>query len=132
MSYAEQWRGAQVHRASVTGRYRALIVLGAGAGLRISEALAVTNDRVDWLGRNLLVDRQLVKCGPYGAPEFGPVNDKRNRPRTIPLPQVVIDALAVHVATFGLGPEGLLLPGHAGERFAGRPFRTCGETPQAH
>jgi len=99
---------------AVPRRYRALIILGAGAGLRISEALAVTNDRVDWLGRDLLVDRQLLKCGKDGVPEFGPVKDKRNRPRTIPLPQVVIDALAAHVATFGLGPDGLLFTGPRG------------------
>jgi len=55
-----------------------------------------------------------VKIGPGGAPHFGPVKDKRNRPRTIPLPQVVVDALAAHVATFGLGPEGLIFTGPRG------------------
>lgn len=93
---------------AIPGRYRALIVLGAGTGLRISEALGLTNDRVDWIRRTLTVDRQLASVNGEGQPCFGPVKDRRNRARTIPLPQVVVDALAAHVAEFGLGPEGLL------------------------
>jgi integrase len=87
--------------------YRALVVLGAGTGVRISEALGVTNDRVDWLHQTLKVDRQLVGV-QGGVPVFGPVKDKKNRSRVIPLPQTVIDALSSHVARFGLGPEGLI------------------------
>ena len=57
--------------------------------------------------RTLLVDRQLVRVGG-NDPVLGPVKDKRNRPRTIPLPQVVIDELSAHVALYGLGAEGLI------------------------
>jgi integrase len=91
-------------------RYRALIVLGAGTGMRISEALGLTNDRVDWLRRTVTVDRQLVGVTD-NRPVFGPVKDKRNRPRTIPAPQSVIDALAGHVGQHGLGPDDLLFVG---------------------
>ncbi len=93
---------------AVPERYRALIVLGAGTGVRISEALGVANDRVDWIRRTVTIDRQLVGLGEGGVPMFGPVKDKKNRARTIPLPQVVVAALAAHVAVFGLGPEGLI------------------------
>jgi integrase len=89
----------------VPERYRALIVLGAGAGPRISEALAVTSDRVDWMRLNLNVDRQLVKVED-GRPVFGPLkNDGR---RVVPIPNTVMPALVEHVRKFGLGPEGLL------------------------
>lgn len=44
----------------VPERYRALIVLGAGTGLRLSEAVGVTVDRTDFMRRTLTVDRQLV------------------------------------------------------------------------
>jgi integrase len=93
---------------AVGDRYRALIVVGAGTGMRISEALGLTNDRIDWIRRTVTVDRQLAGVRPYGTPVFGPVKDKKNRPRTIPLPQTVVDELAAHVARFGLGPEGLI------------------------
>jgi integrase len=71
---------------TIAARYQALIILGAGTGLRISEALGLTNDRVDWIRRSVRVDRQVVRDG--GAePVFGPVKDRRNRPRTtVPVP----------------------------------------------
>lgn len=97
---------------AVPERYSALIVLGAGTGVRISEALGLTNDRIDWLRRTVTIDRQLIRSGH--SPTFGPVKDKRNRPRTIPLPKTVIDALAAHIKRFGLGPEELLFTGPRG------------------
>lgn len=98
---------------AVPARYRALIVLGAGTGVRLGEALGLTNDRVIWLARQVEINRQLVRI-TGGEPVFGPVKDKKNRPRTIPLPQVVVDALAAHVREFGLGPEELLFTGPRG------------------
>ena len=88
---------------SVPDRYRGLIVLGAGTGVRISEALGLTNDRINWI-REVTIDRQLFGQRE-GGPVFGPVKDKKNRPWTIPLPQTVVDALAAHVACYGLGPD---------------------------
>jgi integrase len=92
---------------AVPARYRALVVLGAGTGVRISEALAVTTDRVDWMRRTLEVDRQLVDVVD-GEPRFGPVKDTKNRPRTIPLADVVLADLVEHVRRYGTGPEGVL------------------------
>src|SRR5262249_516480 len=57
--------------AAMPGRYRALVVLGAGTGLRQGEAFGLTTDRTDFLRRTLSVDRQLVLM-PGGAPAFGP------------------------------------------------------------
>lgn len=99
---------------AVPDRYRAIVLLGAGTGVRIAEALGLTNDRVDWMRRSVTIDRQLVGIGHGGLPQFGPVKDRRNRPRVIPLPQSVLDELAAHVARFGLGPEGLLFTGPRG------------------
>jgi integrase len=94
-------------------RYRAMIVLGAGSGVRISEALGLTNDRVDWAEGTVTVDRQLVGIRE-NRPVFGPVKDKRNRARTVPVPGVVVEALSDHVVRFGLGPDGLLFTGPRG------------------
>ena len=74
-------------------RYRALVILGAGTGLRTSEALAVTVDRIDWMRRTLTVDRQLS-----GA-QFAPPKSKESR-RTIPLPDLVLEALSLHLAAY--------------------------------
>jgi integrase len=98
----------------ISDRYRALVVLGAGTGVRISEGLGLTNDRVDWLRRMVRIDRQLLRVGQEDKPLFGPLKDKSNRPRTIPLPDVVVDELSAHVARFGLGPEGLIFTGPRG------------------
>jgi integrase len=98
---------------TIDGRYRALVVVGAGTGVRISEALGLTTDRVDWIRRLVTIDRQLVGADD-GVPRFGPVKDKRNRPRSIPLPQVVVDELAAHVAEYGLGGAGLIFTGPRG------------------
>jgi integrase len=89
-------------------RYRALIVLGAGTGVRISEALGLTVDRVDFLRRKVEIDRQLIAVAEDDSPVFGPVKDKKNRPRTIPLPQVVVDELSAHIAQYGLGKGDLI------------------------
>ena len=83
---------------AVPDRYRALLVLGAGTGLRQGEAFGVTVDRIDFLRRTLRVDRQLVLmpgAAPYLAPPKTPASV-----RTIPLPAVVVDALAAHLAAY--------------------------------
>jgi integrase len=72
---------------------RALVIVGAGTGLRTSEALAVTVDRVDWMRRTLTVDRQLA-----GA-EFVPPKSKGSR-RVVPLPDLVLDAVSLHLASY--------------------------------
>ena len=95
-------------------RYRALIVLGAGTGVRISEALGLTNDRVLWLDRRVKIDRQLTRVSDGDEPVFGPVKDRRNRPRTIPLPEIVVDELSAHVARYGLGEDDLLFTSASG------------------
>jgi integrase len=91
---------------TIDPRFRALVVLGAGTGMRISEALGVTVDRIDFLRREIKVDRQLVRTAG-AAPLFGPLKDRKNRPRTIPVGAVVIDALAEQLATYGPAPKGL-------------------------
>jgi len=92
---------------SVPEIYRALIVLGAGTGVRISEALGITVDRIDFMRRTVTIDRQLVRVKD-GVSVFGPVKDRKNRPRIIPLSQVVVDALTQHLARWPTNPDGLV------------------------
>jgi integrase len=79
-------------------RYRALVIVGAGTGLRISEAFGLTVDRIDFLRRTLTVDRQLVTPA-RGTPRPAPPKTKASH-RSVPLPDVVLEALSQHLAAF--------------------------------
>jgi integrase len=83
---------------AMPGRYRALVTLAAGTGMRQGECLGLTVDRVDFLRRTLTVDRQLVTV-PGRDPYLGPPKTAASV-RTIPLPQVVLDVLAAHLAAY--------------------------------
>jgi hypothetical protein len=89
--------------------------LGAAAGLRQGEATGLTLDRVDFLRRQLTVDRQLVTPAA-GDPELGPPKTARSY-RTVPLAGVALEELARHVEAHGTGQGGLLV--HEG----GQPVR---------
>ncbi|GEP40597.1 site-specific integrase [Nocardioides psychrotolerans] len=90
--------------AAMPARWRAIVLLMAGTGLRPGEAAGLTVDRVDFLRRTLRVDRQLMLTWP---PTFGPPKTKASY-RTIPLPQTVVDALAAHLADFPAGDQGAI------------------------
>ncbi len=85
------------------------LTLGLRAGLRQNEATGLTLDRVNFLKRELVVDRQLAARGPE---LFAP--PKRSRSYcTVPLADAVVEALARHVEVHGTGRDGLLLRGEA-------------------
>src|SRR5436190_5150546 len=75
----------QARAAAVPDRARALVLFITGSGLRISEALGVTVDSVDFLRRTLNVDRQLISIED-GKPLFGPTKTKASE-RVVPLSQ---------------------------------------------
>ncbi len=76
-------------------RYKALVVLATGSGLRQGECFGLTVDRVDFLRRTITVDRQLI-LPATGPPQFGPPKTAASV-RTVPLPKVVGESLAVHL-----------------------------------
>lgn len=84
--------------AALPARYRALVVVGAAVGLRQGEAFGLQVADVDFLRRTVSVDRQ-VQPGPGGVVEACPLKN-RSAYRTVPVGQVVINALAVHLAQF--------------------------------
>jgi integrase len=91
---------------AVADEYRALIVATAGTGLRQGEAFAISTGSVDFLRRALDVEQQIVTVNGAG-PQLAPPKTEASR-RTVPLPQIVLDALAAHLAAFPAGPDGLL------------------------
>lgn len=76
-------------------RYKALIVVAAGTGLRQGECFGLTVDRVDFLRRTITVDRQLI-LPASGPPQFGPPKTAASV-RTVPLPKVVAESLTGHL-----------------------------------
>jgi integrase len=102
--------------AALPDRYRALIVFAAGTGLRQGECFGLTSDRVDFLRRQVRVDRQLLGARA-GVPEFGPPKSPAGF-RTVPLPHLVTEALAAHLSAFRAGAEGLVFT-----NTHGRPLR---------
>lgn len=80
-------------KAEVPDRYRALVVLAAGTGLRQGEVLGLTLDRLRGVfpvgdrtrDAELIVDQQLVRVGSKN-PVFGPPKTEASY-RTLPLPK---------------------------------------------
>jgi integrase len=93
-------------RDALPAELRALVTLSAGTGMRQGECFGLTVDRVRFLERSVTVDRQLVTLQGK-APAFGPPKTRASN-RTIPLPQVVVDALAAHLAAFPAEADGLV------------------------
>lgn len=65
-------------------RYRALVILAAGTGLRRGECLGLTQDRIDTANAVITVDRQLVEM-PGEPPALGPPKTPASY-RRVPLP----------------------------------------------
>lgn len=85
-------------------RWAALVPLMAGTGVRPGEAAGLTADKIDFLRRRVRIDRQLLLTRPH---TFGPPKTRASV-RTVPLPQVVVDRLAAHMAEYPPGDHELI------------------------
>lgn len=115
---------AQVHAvcANMPDRLQAAVILAAGSGLRPGEWEGLTVDRIDFLRREIKIDRQLVGSD-NGKPVFGPPKSAAGF-RTVPVAQAVIDALAVHLTVFEPSSEGLLFTTVRGNPVGGKALYT--------
>ena len=78
---------------AVPDRYHALVLCAAGQDCGKAKRLRPPVEHLDLLHKLLRVEQQLVQI--KGDPEFGPPKTKASR-RAVPLPEVVVDALASH------------------------------------
>lgn len=92
-------------------RLAATVTVAAGTGLRVSECLGLTVDRVDFLRRSLRVDRQLIMAA--GVDVFGPPKTAASV-RSVPIPETVAAELAAHLAEHPAGEHGLIFSTAAG------------------
>lgn len=83
---------------AVPRRYRALVVLGAGTGMRQGECFGLTSDEINLTAATVRVARQIILL-PGRDPFFGPPKTSASN-RTVPLPDVVVKALRVHLEQF--------------------------------
>jgi len=109
-------------------RYRGLVLLVAGMGLRQGEALGLTVEHVDFLRRRLRVEQQLTFVGgPLRLTDR--LKTKASR-REVPMPQSIVDALAAHLAAFPvMHPDGLLFVNDAGDGIRRTRFAETVWTP---
>lgn len=98
---------------AVPSRHRAMVLVQAALGLRLGELLALDAGSVNFLGRTVRVEYQLDEETRERVEPKTP----RSR-RTIPLPKVAQDALAVHMAQFPPLDDGTLFYGHNGQPYA--------------
>ena len=107
----------------IDSRYRAMVWLGAGCGLRWSEAAGLTRDRIHLGGRaQVTIDRQLgyrpatKRRSPDASPRplLAPPKTTASC-RVILLPATVTAALREQLRAYPPGPEGLLFTTPAGD-----------------
>ena len=89
----------------VPPRYRALLVLARGTGLRSGELRGLSLDSINFFRRTVTVERQLVNVRK-GEAIFGPPKTPTSH-RTVPLSDSVVDALVAHHREFGVGDDHL-------------------------
>lgn len=82
-------------------RYRAMVITQAGLGLRIGELLGLRVEDVDFLRRTIRIEWQFTN----GSKERSEPKTPRSR-RTVPAPQVVLNAIAGHLASYPAADDG--------------------------
>jgi len=98
---------------AVPEHIRALVVCVAGSGLRQGEVFGLTAERIDFVRCTVRVDQQLVTLqgrAPYVAPPKTAASH-----RIVPVPQLVVDAIAEHMVRFPPGDDGLLFTNRDGK-----------------
>jgi integrase len=111
---------------AVPPRYRALVISGAGLGLRPGELFGLAVDRLEFLRRTVRVDQQMVRVRGEGV-RLGPLKTAASY-RTIPLPDVVGQAIAGHLQTWPAHPQlGLVFTNERDAPIQQYPFSTMFE-----
>ena len=93
-------------------RWQLVIWIGYFTGLRPSEILGLTWDRLDFEKGSIKIDRQLSR---FPNQVFEDHLKTAKTYRTIPFPVVLQGLIQSHVNRFGLGPHGLLLQNRSGK-----------------
>lgn len=93
-------------------KWRILIWIMYYTGLRPSEALGLTYDRLDFKAGTITVDRQISR---YSDEVFSDTLKTYASYRVIGFPKVLQKLISEHLSKFGEGPEGLILQNRSGK-----------------
>jgi integrase len=96
---------------NMSPQYRLIVWLGFYTGMRPSEALGLTIDRIDFEKKTILIDRQLSR---YQNEVFADFLKTPASERTIHLMAPLASLIREQIANYGLGPHGLLLKNRNG------------------
>jgi integrase len=88
-------------------RFRALVLVGAFAGLRVGEATALSQTAVRSLERRIQITKAFSETRGYLAIR----EPKGKRRRSVPVPAFLIEELGRHIATYGESELLFTLPG---------------------
>ncbi len=88
---------------AVDDRYRAAVIVQAALGLRASELLGLQVSDVDFLRRQVKIERQLLRDGKG----FGPLKTAKSR-RTLPLAAAVVPVLSEHIRKYPPNENGVI------------------------
>ncbi len=96
----------------VPARYRALVAVAGGGGLRWGEAVGLRWDAVDLDASTIRVLRVVVEASGYVSEKAYPKS--RAGRREVPIPAFLRELLAAHREAFAPGPTGELFTNEAG------------------
>jgi integrase len=99
-------------------RMQAMVLAQAGLGLRVGELLALRVSEIDFLRREVQIIEQLHPR----TRERMPLKTPSSR-RTLPLPQMVAEALAAHLADFGANDEGYVFTNARGLSYQAHTYQ---------
>ncbi|WP_239015188.1 tyrosine-type recombinase/integrase [Streptomyces sp. CdTB01] len=89
----------------IPARYKGLVLLGAGTGLRPGELFGLQLRHVDLLHATVSVEQQIQQTAKHGVNVCPPKTARSHR--TVPLPRMAVDAMKAHLRDFPAdGPEG--------------------------
>lgn len=91
--------------------FRPFVALCAFAGLRLGEAAALKVEDVNFLGRQLIVARQVQR----GTGSHAPRAPKYSSERTVFIPDGLVSLLSAHAASYPPGPHGWLFTAPTGD-----------------
>jgi integrase len=105
-------------RRAMPERMQATVLAQAGLGLRVGELLALRVSEVDFLRREVHIIEQIHPR----TRERMQLKTPSSR-RILPLPQMVADALAAHLAEFGANDEGYVFTNALGQSYQAHTYQ---------
>lgn len=108
--------------AQMPGRYRALVALGAGTGLRWGELVGLRLDAIDDGAAMVRVIRTLTEVA--GRVELKPFPKTRAGRRAVPIPEFAMREVRAHLKAYPLGTKGLVFSNSVGGPLRRTLFRS--------